>query len=425
MSKRPSICVIGLGYIGLPTAIMFASNGFRVNGCDINPAVIDLIKNKVPPFQENEFAERLSGAVESGNLFVGLEPVPSDVYIITVQTPFLKSEGTADLRFLRSALKSIKGILKDGDLIIIESTIPPGTIDGPVSDMLKDMTGRMKLLVAHVPEHALVGKLFYELINNPRLVGGIDEESTRKAASLYRNIVKGHVIETTAKTAEMVKIMENTYRDVNIALANELAKYAEKTGVNIWEAIAAANQHPRVHIHQPGPGVGGECIAVDPLFLLNRPDLEMPLVKMGRRVNDSMPRFVVDRILDIARESGISAPKVAVLGLSFKANVADPRNSPSIKVCRDLVQMGIEHKAFDPLTKSGLVKFQVASLEECVSGADIAAVLVDHDQFKSISPSFISPLMRTPIVYDTKNCLDHAAYRRSGFKTCVLGFRCA
>jgi UDP-N-acetyl-D-mannosaminuronic acid dehydrogenase len=425
MIDRPSICVIGLGYIGLPTAIMFASNGFHVNGCDINSSVIELIKNKVPPFQELEFGERLSRAVDSGNLSVGLEPVPSDVYIITVQTPFLKSQGTADLRFLRSALTSIKGLLKEGDLIIIESTIPPGTINGPVADMLKDLTDKMRLNIAHVPEHALVGKLFYELINNPRLVGGIDNESTKKAADLYRSIVKGHVIETTAMTAEMVKIMENTYRDVNIALANELAKYAEKIGVNIWEALAAANQHPRVHIHQPGPGVGGECIAVDPLFLLNRPDLDMPLVKTGRRVNDSMPRFVVDRILEIARSSGIDSPKVAVLGLSFKANVADPRNSPSIKICKDLVQMGIAHRAFDPLVKLDLVKFQARSLEECLSGADITVILVDHDEFKSMSPLALRPLMRTPIVYDTKNCIDHSAYVDAGFKTCLLGYRCA
>ncbi|QLH74230.1 MAG: nucleotide sugar dehydrogenase [Methanomassiliicoccales archaeon] len=424
MQNKPSICVIGLGYIGLPTALLFANNGFNVSGCDINQNIVNLINSKKPPFNEEELLERLENAIDSGKLRAYTYPMASDVYIITVQTPYKEEICNAELGFLNNAVESIKPILKDGDLVIVESTIPPGTTLGPVCDALASIRNEKKIFIAHVPEHALVGKLFFELINNSRLIGGVDPESTDRAADLYSKVVKGKLIKTDATTAELVKIMENTYRDVNIALANELAKYAESIGVNIWEAIDAANKHPRVNIHRPGPGVGGECIAVDPLFLLNNDKVDMPLVRAARSVNDSMPQFVVNKIEKILSKSGQKQPMIALLGLSFKANVSDSRNSPSKDICHILDQKGIRYKAYDPHAAKGTVNNQVDNLMDALKGADLAVVLVDHDDFLRMCPKTIKGFMRTPVIFDTKNCLDHSEYRHAGFKTCLLGYKC-
>lgn len=424
MRENPSVCVIGLGYIGLPTAILFANSGLRVYGCDINDKLVELINSKKAPNNESELGERLSEAVDSGLFYASNRPTPCDIYIITVQTPFNVDSRTADLRYLVSAMDSLKDILKDGDLIIIESTIPPGTMQSTVAPHLGAISQGKNILLAHVPEHALVGRLFYELVNNSRLIGGIDDESTEAAASLYSKVVKGELIRTNAGTAEMVKIMENTYRDVNIALANDFARYAENAGIDVWEAIKAANHHPRVHIHLPGPGVGGECIAVDPLFLLNRDDVDLPMVRTARNVNGSMPSYVVSRILDVCRESGIEDPIIAILGLSFKANVADSRNSPSLELCHILDDHGLDYRAFDPLCRPGLCSNQRYSLKDTLEGADIAVVLVDHDQFRTLDPEEMKPLMRMAILYDAKRCIDHTRFRKAGFKTCLLGYRC-
>jgi UDP-N-acetyl-D-mannosaminuronic acid dehydrogenase len=421
--NKPSICVIGLGYIGLPTALLFANRGFRVTGCDINPKVLEAITSKVPPFEEQDLKERLSYAIESGHLQVSLTPVPSDFFILTVQTPIIKSANQADLRYLKSALKTLIPYLKDNATVIVESTIPPKTMTDVVAPILREggfIPGK-NIYLAHVPEHALVGILFYELENNSRLVGGIDPESTKKVAELYRTVVKGKVVQTDATTAEFVKIIENTYRDINIAFANELAKYAESIGVNVWEAIDAANQHPRVHIHRPGPGVGGECIAVDPLFLLDNKDVDMPLVRTARQDNDSMPGYVVARIKDIIARNDIASPKVAILGLSFKANVSDARNSPSIDVCRLLEAEGMTITSYDPHARLGTIPSQKGSLEATIEGVDLAVILVDHKEFRSLTPQMLSAHMRTRILYDTKNCMNRSIFEEAGFKTYLLG----
>lgn len=421
--NRPSICVIGLGYIGLPTSIIFASHGYMVNGCDINPSIIEAINCKQPVIEERELKERLEKAVDSGNLVAHKKPVVSDIYIIAVPTPVNHATKETDLTYVVSATKSILFLLKKGDMVILESTVPPGTTRDVVGGLIssRGLILGQDIDLAHAPEKAIPGKLFYELENNDRVIGGYDIKSTERAYELYSHMTKGQLIKTDCTTAEMVKLMENTYRDVNIALANEFAILSERLGVNVWEAIEYANHHPRVNIHQPGPGVGGHCIAVDPWFLVNTaPDI-MKMVSLARNTNDGMPEFTVDKVKKVLSANKIARPKIAVLGLAFKANVDDARESPSVTICEILSKEGIEYSAFDPLVKKDLVKDQTQSLEEAVRDSDMILFLVNHDRFKTCDPEKLGKIMRNKIVLDTKNGINRDSFKKAGFATYLLG----
>ena len=325
------VCVIGLGYIGLPTATVLADSGHLVVGVDTNKETVDTVNRGMIHIAEPHLREKVAAAVRDGRLRASEVPEEAVAFIIAVPTP-LAADRKADLSYVKSAAAEIVPCLRKGNLVILESTVPPRT----TVDVLLPILGESglvpgeDLLVAFCPERVLPGKILEELVNNNRVIGGINGKSAMAAAALYSTFVKGELLQTDATTAEMTKLMENTYRDVNIALANEFAMVAEHAGVNVWEAIRFANQHPRVNILQPGPGVGGHCIAVDPWFIVEKAAGKAHLIQTARSVNGGMPRYVVEKIRQLIQ--GIAAPKIALLGLTYKANVDDCRESPALVI---------------------------------------------------------------------------------------------
>lgn len=370
--------------------------------------------------EEPGLQERLNKAVDEGYLTASTTPQEADVFIISVPSP-INPDKTANLEYVREATKSIVPYVRKGNLVILESTVPPKTVERVmIPELIK--TGLdigTELFVAHSPERVIPGRIFEELINNGRIIGGINKKSAEMTKELYELFVKGPIHLTDATTAELVKVMENTYRDVNIAFANELAKLAEEWDVNIWEAIHYANFHPRVNIHFPGPGVGGHCIAVDPWFLVELGGEKAQMIHLARKINDGMPLFTAQKTQKILNENKIAGGKVAVLGLAFKGNVDDMRESPSLEVIHELQQLGLEVVSFDPHIKENKHPTQTQSLEEAVNGADILLVLTDHKEFKEYNPLTITP--KHKIVLDTKNCLDREKWKEAGFQCHLLG----
>ncbi|WP_210610811.1 nucleotide sugar dehydrogenase [Priestia flexa] len=420
MAKK--LCVVGLGYIGLPTAVMFANHGLQVHGVDVNEHAVNLIKNKQLHIEENGLQERLEEAVDKGLFTVSTKPEEADVFIIAVPSP-INSDKTANLNYVREATKSIVPYVRKGNLVILESTVPPRTVEDVMLPVLKEtgLAFGTELFVSHSPERVIPGKVFEELVNNDRIVGGINEESSRLTVDLYKVFVKGNIHVTDATTAEMVKVIENTYRDVNIAFANELAKISEKLGVNAWEAIKLANYHPRVNIHLPGPGVGGHCIAVDPWFLTElQPELAK-IISLSRQTNDSMPEYTALKAKSILDAKGIQHGRVAVLGLAFKGNIDDMRESPSTDVLAHLDKLNVDYTAFDPHIKENKIEKQTQDLEEAVAHADLILILTDHNEFKEMLPSAVEDKMRTKAIFDTKNCIQRDAWKQAGFDVILLG----
>lgn len=420
MTKK--LCVVGLGYIGLPTAVMFANHGLYVHGVDVNEKAVELIKNKQLHIEENGLQERLESAVDNGHFTVGTTAEEADIFIIAVPSP-INEDKTANLNYVREATKSIVPYVRKGNLVILESTVPPRTVEDVMLPVLKETGLELgsELFVSHSPERVIPGKVFEELVNNDRIVGGINEESSRLTVELYKTFVKGNIHVTDATTAEMVKVIENTYRDVNIAFANELAKISEKIGVNAWEAIKLANYHPRVNIHLPGPGVGGHCIAVDPWFLTElQPELAK-IISLSRHTNDSMPEYTALKTKSLLDEKGIQHGRVAVLGLAFKGNIDDMRESPSTDVLHHLEKLGVDYTAFDPHIKENKIERQTQSLEEAVAHADVILILTDHNEFKELLPSAVENHMRTKVIFDTKNCIQRDQWKAAGFDVVLLG----
>ncbi|MEK5412967.1 nucleotide sugar dehydrogenase [Priestia sp. FSL W8-0001] len=420
MAKK--LCVVGLGYIGLPTAVMFANHGLQVHGVDVNEHAVNLIKNKQLHIEENGLQERLEEAVDKGLFTVSTTPEEADVFIIAVPSP-INNDKTANLNYVREATKSIVPYVRKGNLVILESTVPPRTVEDVMLPVLKEtgLAFGTELFVSHSPERVIPGKVFEELVNNDRIVGGINEESSRLTVELYKVFVKGNIHVTDATTAEMVKVIENTYRDVNIAFANELAKISEKLGVNAWEAIKLANYHPRVNIHLPGPGVGGHCIAVDPWFLTElQPELAK-IISLSRQTNDSMPEYTALKAKSILDAKGIQHGRVAVLGLAFKGNIDDMRESPSTDVLAHLDKLNVDYTAFDPHIKENKIEKQTQDLEEAVTHADLILILTDHNEFKEMLPSAVEDKMRTKAIFDTKKCIQRDAWKKAGFDVVLLG----
>lgn len=409
---------MGLGYIGLPTAVMFANHGVRVHGVDINEKAVNMIQNKQLHIEETHLQERLEKAIDEGFFTVSTEPVEADVFIVAVPSP-INPDKTANTDYIKKATASIVPYLKKGALVILESTVPPKTVENVMLPELRksNLTLGEDLFVAHSPERVIPGRIFEELTNNDRIVGGIDQKSAEMTKELYEVFVKGTIHLTDATTAELVKVMENTYRDVNIAFANELAKIGDTLDVNIWEAIKFANFHPRVNIHTPGPGVGGHCIAVDPWFVVELAPELSNLVKLSRDTNDSMPAYVAKRTKDLLAEK----TKVALLGLSFKGDVDDLRGSPAITVIEEMQKLGLEVASFDPYIKEIEHPTQKLSLEETLKDADIVVVVTDHTEFKQLQPEAIAPLLANKVIFDTKNILTETDWTAAGFEHHLLG----
>lgn len=412
------LCVIGLGYIGLPTAVMFAKHNTVVHGVDVNENVVKQLLSGQIHIEEPGLQEMLDEVILSKKLSFGTEPENADAFIISVPTP-INSDKTANLDYVIQATNSIVPFIKKGDLVILESTVPPRTIEDIVIPILSKsgLDVFADLYVSHSPERVLPGKLLDELVQNDRIVGGINRASSEKTAELYRRFVKGNIHLTDATTAEMVKLMENTYRDVNIAFANEMAKIAEHVGFNVWEAIDLANCHPRVNIHKPGPGVGGHCIAVDPWFIYESAPETADLIRLSRTINDGMPEFVVNKVKTLLQPS--KETTIAVFGLAFKGNIDDMRESPAveiIKMLRPLYNLQI----FDPHVKEN-VEGRKESVEEAVQGADAILILTDHNEFKAIKPIDLAPHMKRKIVLDTRNIISSQLWVNEGFLFHSLG----
>ena len=418
------ICIIGLGYIGLPTASTFANMGIQVTGVDNNPDVVKSLKAGKVHIYEPGLGEVVEKALKSGKLQVANAPVPADAFIIAVPTPFYDDK-KADLSYVCSAAESIVPILRPGNLVILESTSPPLTTRDRVQPILEKtgMKAGKDFMLAYSPERVLPGQILKELIENARVIGGVDRASAEAGRDLYKLFVKGEIILTDATTSEMVKLMENTYRDVNIAIANEFSRLADRFGVDVWEAIQIANRHPRVKILNPGSGVGGHCISVDPWFFVEAaPDIT-PLIHTARNVNDGQPKFVitlVDRAL-----GGIQGKQIAVLGLAFKPDVDDLRESPAVEVSRLLVKAGAIVTAYEPYKSD--FKIQGASvmptLKKTILNAEAILLLVDHLQFRSLSPAEFIKLTKARIIIDAVNSLNFVEWQSTGFKLYRLGDR--
>jgi UDP-N-acetyl-D-mannosaminuronic acid dehydrogenase len=394
-----SICVIGLGYIGLPTASLLATKGFSVHGVDVTSHVVDTINSGRIHIVEPDLDILVQAAVHSGNLRAHLEPGPADIFIIAVPTPFTEGH-QPDLSYIEQATKALAPHVESGNLVILESTSPVGTtelVDRLLREARPDLVedGSSTFFVAHCPERVLPGSILRELVENDRIVGGVDRPSTDRAVAFYETFVNGSVLPTDSRTAELAKLVENSYRDVNIAFANELSILSARFGINVWELIRLANRHPRVDILQPGPGVGGHCLAVDPWFIISGAPEEARLIRLGREVNDSKIDWVVDWV--VKRAERFRAPVVACLGLAYKPDIDDTRESPALEITRKLrTAIDGEVLACDPNLKR-FDDFELHPLAEVLKRADIIVGLVAHREFKRIDPEFL----KDRVVIDT------------------------
>ncbi len=383
---KENICVLGLGYIGLPTAATLAAKGYKVCGYDINKSVVETINKGKIHIVEPGLGHTVEKGVKAGNLFASTSILVSDIYIICVPTPTNFLEDTIpvpDLKFIDKAIDAIAPILKAGDLIILESTSPVGTTAG-IKVKLEDMGVQTKgLLFACCPERVIPGNVMVEIVENDRIVGGLTPEATSRAAEFYGTFVSGEILQTNSQTAEMAKLAENTSRDVNIALANELSILCDNVNVDVWELIKLANRHPRVNILQPGPGVGGHCIAVDPWFLVSMDEDNSKLIRRAREVNISKEHWAVDKVKAVCDniDKEKSDIKVACLGLAFKPDIDDLRESPAIRIVDDLKGRGYEVICVEPNIVSH-DRFNLFDLEDVLNIADVIVVLVNHSEFQ-------------------------------------------
>ncbi len=420
--KFQKICVLGLGYIGLPTASTFATSGLKVIGVDVNASIVKGLQNGQLHIYEPGLRTLVQAAVKSKRLEISEQAQEADAFIIAVPTPFY-GEKKADLKYVISAAEAILPHLRKGNLVVLESTSPPRTtLDILVPILEKSgLKAGVDFYVAYSPERVLPGQILRELIENARVIGGITPASAQAGHDLYKIFVKGEIITTTATTAEMVKLMENTYRDVNIAIANEFSRLAERFGVDVWEAIQIANLHPRVNILNPGPGVGGHCISVDPWFFVEAaPDLT-PLIHTARQVNDSQPQFVVSKLETIL--NGLSGKTISVLGLAYKPDVDDLRESPAIEIVHLLAAKGAQVKAYEPFKPDFplSVGHMAKSLDEALAETDALLLLVGHQPLKTLDPQAIKTKTNARIMLDTVNGWDCEAWAAAGFETHQLG----
>ena len=385
---NPDVVTIGLGYIGLPTSALIASHGSNVLGVDINQSVVDTINQGKIHIVEPDLDKIVSKAVSNGFFKASTKPNSADVYLIVVPTPF-KGNYEPDISFVEAATKGLIPLLKKGDLYIIESTSPIGTTE-KMQKLIFTSRPELKgnIHIAYCPERVLPGNVMHELVENDRVIGGVDNDSTQKAISFYRKYVKGELHGTNARTAEMCKLVENSSRDVQIAFANELSLICDKADINVWELISLANKHPRVNILEPGCGVGGHCIAVDPYFIVSNYPEESKIILKAREINNYKALWSIEKIINKIHEYqqvNKIKPKIALLGLSFKANIDDLRESPAEYIVSEL------HKKYDNQlinvvepNKNKHKNFNIVSLKYALKNSDLFFVLVGHDEFKGI-----------------------------------------
>lgn len=404
------VCVMGLGYIGLPTAAVIARTGAKVLGVDVSPGVVETVNSGRVHIEEVDLDGLVSGVVARGLLTASTEVAPADVFVIAVPTPF-DADHAPDIGYVLKAATTIAAVLKPGDTVILESTSPVGTTE-QVRDFLAQLRPDLKMpgrgreagdiAIAYCPERVLPGRILVELIDNDRVIGGVTPRCARKALGFYRRFVRGACVTTTARAAEMTKLTENAFRDVNIAFANELSRVADTLGVDVWEVIRLANRHPRVNILQPGPGVGGHCIAVDPWFLVHGDPQNTPLIRTARLVNDAKSEHVIEQAAELIAANPQAS--VACLGLAFKANIDDFRESPAVKVAAALAQrFGERIHVVEPYAAALPAAFDgtgatLVDIDSAIETCGIMVVLVDHDVFRSV------PLDERAgkLVYDTR-----------------------
>ncbi|MCR4403013.1 MAG: nucleotide sugar dehydrogenase [Firmicutes bacterium] len=459
------VCIVGLGYIGFPTACVVAQAGHDVLGIDLNREIVDKLNHGgIHILNEDGLAEIAREAFASGHLRVSEHAEPGDVFILAVPTPCRPVLGcdranevkeqvaaashdsrgetgipgqyltlqdehhdiptfSADLSYVEQAACGVAPYIRPGNLVILESTVSPGTTNTLVRKVLEagsGLTCGKDFYLAHAPERVLPGHILRELIENDRIIGGVDDKSTEQAVAFYRTFVRGNVIGTDSTTAEVVKLMENTYRDVNIALANEFALICEELGVNVFQTIALANRHPRVNVLKPGPGVGGHCIAVDPYFLIEAVPEKARLISVARQVNSAMPLHVLSLFCGMVDESkalGRKTEKVTALGVSYKADVGDERESPSLQVIERIRAAGYDVVVHDPYVP----RFSGYTLEDAIRGADAVVLLTDHTVYRSqFVPEKVVALMRQRLILDTRGFCGEE-WDRAGFRVVRLG----
>lgn len=396
--------VIGLGYIGLPTALMFASKGIKIVGTDINESHIKDLQSRKLYFDEKGLTQLFDKALEQGIKF-STEYIKSSVYIVTVPTPYISETKKVDMKYVISAVNRILEICDKGTIIIIESTISPGSIDEHIRPLIKNkgLTIGEDVHLVHAPERILPGNMIYELENNSRTIGADDESIGQKVIDLYKSFCKAEIILTDIKSAEMSKVIENTFRDINIAFANELAIICREAGLDVYEIIRIANKHPRVNILQPGPGVGGHCIPVDPWFLIGDYPKQTKLISAARKINDIMPKYIYDRILEIMEKHNIlDFSKVGLYGLSYKENVDDVRESPTLQLLNVIKEKGQKTpNVYDPYIKNNIVDGQVQNIDRFIQNSEIIVIMISHSNLLNDLS-----ILNNKIVFDTRNSIN-------------------
>jgi UDP-N-acetyl-D-mannosaminuronic acid dehydrogenase len=386
MANKPSVVMVGLGYIGLPTAALIASKEIKVTGVDIHQHVVDTINKGEIHIVEPDLDGLVHHVVKKGYLTASTSPIEADVYLIAVPTPF-KGDYEPDISYVEAATRALLPTLREGALVIVESTSPVGTTEkmqAVIQAERPELNG--KIYMAYCPERVLPGNVIYELEHNDRAIGGIDAESTDKAVAFYKHFVKGELHKTNAKTAEMCKLVENSSRDVQIAFANELSMICDEAGIDVWELINLANKHPRVNILQPGTGVGGHCIAVDPWFIVSEFPKLAKIIRAAREINNYKTEWAIEKVKSTALQFKIDNgrdAKIACMGLAFKPNIDDLRESPALLVTNTLVNDGFHVLAVEPNVKS-YKAFEIHDMQEAVAQADIVVYLVAHNEFKDL-----------------------------------------
>lgn len=396
---QTSVCVMGLGYIGLPTASVLATKGFRVHGVDVRADVVETINQGKIHIEEPDLDILVRSAVNSGQLRAGHEPQPADVFMICVPTP-IRPDHSPDVSYVEQASDTIRPYVKKGDLIILESTSPPRTTDDIVSQRAVPAGFRIgeDVYVAHCPERVLPGRILLEVVQNDRVVGGVTPACTAQARAFYESFVSGRVLATSALVAEVTKLVENAFRDTNIAFANELSMLADHLGIDPWEVIHLANHHPRVKILSPGPGVGGHCISVDPWFLVHAAPNKTRLMRTAREINNSKPAYVVDRVVKLAKP--FASPVIGCLGLAYKADVDDIRESPAMEIVHELHRRNVgEIMVCDPhVPASKFSELPLHPLADVLERAQVLVLLTDHRQFRDVPRR----ILQEKVIVDTR-----------------------
>lgn len=412
--EGPRICVHGLGYVGLPTAAVLANSGYVVDGFDADSDRRTALEKGTLEFEESDLARFVNRALHDG-LNIVPEPTVADFHVICVPTPYDKDLDRTDLSYVEAAGSAVAERLREGDTVVITSTVPPGTTAGPIREILErsGLTAKEDFLLGHSPETVLPGNTLTELRENDRIVGTVGDQPPERIVALYDSFVSGDIRTADATTAEFVKLVQNAYRDTNIAFANEVAKLAHEFKINSREAISIANEHPRVEILRPGPGVGGHCLPIDPLFL-NQGDGIPMLIETARTVNDGMPNFVIELLSSAI--GNLEEVIITLLGVAYKGGVSDIRETPSLVIAQELLEGGVgELRLTDPYVDGDRLDHELFSLEEGLDGSDAAVIVTDHPEYTALSPEMFTNRMRGKVLVDTRAMLDRNRWKRAGF----------